>query len=77
MKLQPIETAPKDGTHILLYGLHDSDVGIYEDAGGNYMVGFCEGWYIDTYSQEDEYQNITGWPSYPTHWMPLPHLTGE
>lgn len=57
---QPIETAPKDGTSIIVYcrfgGRHDYAV----------VIRRREEWMVDT---ED------GWLSidfYPTHWMTLP-----
>ena len=61
--IKPIESAPTDGTHILLYGEHwdDTDernVGWCE----GYMDG-CHGWY-----------HIASLPSYPTHWMELPEV---
>ena len=62
---QPIETAPKDGTWILvykpfnLYGFDDSE------------------WYVDKYIVRwaDECWNISmdDIVVYPTHWMPLPN----
>ena len=63
---QPIETAPKDGTWILvykpfkLYGFNDSK------------------WFVDKYivRWDDECWNISmtfeDKVIYPTHWMPLP-----
>ena len=58
-KWQPIETAPKDGTWILLYDEQDViEVGWWESfdcPGGGAMIGWC----VD---------RVT----HPTHWMPLP-----
>jgi hypothetical protein len=61
---RPIETAPKDGTWILvykpfnLYGFDDSE------------------WYVDKYIVRwaDECWNISmeDKVAYPTHWMPMP-----
>lgn len=65
---QPIETAPKDGTWIIL--------GYYPD----YMEGEQQGnhsqiaWWNDTrqlWCNNDKFLNATGIFS-PTHWMPLP-----
>lgn len=57
---QPIETAPKDGTPILmrLEGFEWPDVGAWFDAGRN---GHDYGWW----------QSHT-MPVRPTHWQPLP-----
>lgn len=81
---QPIETAPKDGTNILVF---------YTKA----SVDFCHiaWWDNGEFYKEQGYQNIedaTGWWSYikdsfsshklngydaPTHWMPLPQPPKE
>lgn len=58
---QPIETAPKDGTHILLY--------VKLDEPREKEVGIDVGFYV-THRNDD----FLAW-SYvarPTHWMPLP-----
>ena len=69
MKLQPIETAPKDGTHILLYGELEDDFGVVNDdeTETTPIKAFLEGYY----------GSISGWyhmgsfRAHPTHWMPL------
>lgn len=54
---QPIETAPKDGSHILLTDGISCEVCFY--------CGYWQGSYYDGYGFE--YNNDP-----PTHWMPLP-----
>lgn len=55
---QPIETAPKDGSQILLYGRVDSDRAFRH-------IGFwSERW--------NDWLDMTMSFSVPTHWMPLP-----
>jgi hypothetical protein len=69
---QPIETAPKDGTHILAWSRYDEPhiVG-WSGAGagrGRWLSYGCDGPAIS--SQSDfgtDYQE-----SMPTHWQPLP-----
>ena len=57
-KWKPIETAPKDGTIVLLYeprepiDSHTIEVGAFN----------CEDWYCLMFT----------YTIYPTHWMPLP-----
>ena len=77
MTWQPIETAPKDGTHILVYGPsagYDEDapplgfsVAHWYDDGVNELGwrGIVAGDNIDSYSDLDE-------DTQPTHWQPLP-----
>jgi hypothetical protein len=56
---QPIETAPKDGTRILIFGAR-------ECYGGDYIsLAYWDHWWRGDYDE----------PVYvdePTHWMPLP-----
>lgn len=67
MKWQPIETAPKDGSEVLIYG----------DLGGRVKVCWWNGahwqWEYDndvTYGQAIQSE-------YATHWMPLPAPPAE
>lgn len=57
---QPLETAPKDGTHVLMYRAD----------------GFSEAWWKKEPGLMGVYWGGKGWwyPSHslPTHWMPLP-----
>jgi hypothetical protein len=64
---QPIETAPKDGTFVLVSG----------DSGYVSTPRYVEvGRFIPAY--RDYFVDISGdsftdaWPEHPTHWMPLP-----
>jgi hypothetical protein len=57
MEWQPIETAPRDGTFILVYEPS-------EKPKWSVMVDF----YIDA----PEADKCCGWLGNPTHWMPLP-----
>lgn len=60
----PIETAPKDGTRVLLYVVHPGDE--YAIA-----VGDPDGWrYIETGYWEGVWEHEHA--GAPTHWMPLP-----
>ena len=54
----PIETAPKDGTWLL----------IYESIGVNTKWSACD---IAHWS-DDQWANGGDYPVRPTHWMPLP-----
>ena len=61
---QPIETAPKDGTLVLLYAQGTLASGVYE-AGDWY---FWEGEIVDCEGRLNHWIKGFG----PTHWMPLP-----
>lgn len=58
MDWQPIETAPKDGTVILIGAHLGIDIGLWAD--------WLNGWI-------DEAQSGYHDPNWPTHWMPLPN----
>lgn len=66
-----MDTAPKDGTRVLLYGLSGYDIGKWQNAipeeleSGVRVVEGCEaGWWGAESYWPDEDQ--------PSHWMPLP-----
>jgi hypothetical protein len=62
---QPIETAPKDGTRILLGYYYFQDEG-----GGSQLVAF---WHQTHRMWCSTYQLfVDDSPFAPTHWMPLP-----
>lgn len=61
---QPIETAPKDGTRVLLFTTH-----IPNDYYNESFIGVQIGrWDCGHMSDGWEFENI----GEPTHWMPLP-----
>ena len=60
-KWLPIETAPKDGTRVLLHHPHATDETVTAGAWGN--------WDRDTVCWITDFGE--GWLN-PTHWMPLP-----
>ena len=56
---KPIETAPKDGTEVLVWGYGQMSVAKFiSGVHGEWKVYTSDGWY--------------GYDSFPTHWMPLP-----
>ena len=65
---QPIDTAPKDGTHILACALDDPDMSIVSWRRGSW-IGRVDG-FAAIESQSDFHTDYF----YPfvTHWMPLP-----
>lgn len=58
MEWQPIETAPKDGTEVLLCGPLRDGSGHYRDVSRFYMIRWPVEWMANCLP--------------PTHWMPLP-----
>lgn len=59
---QLIETAPKDGTRVLLVDVSDPS----DDA-------VCTGWWMEGYWRDYGDIGCNGQDEYePTHWMPLP-----
>ena len=62
---QPIETAPRDGTFVLLFGPDGIDMGKYEPWAADYGSGWER-------FRTAEYDNDGVMITHPTHWMPLP-----
>lgn len=70
---QPIETAPRDGTCVLLYFPDgcwriegNIGVGFYSDNAEDVEFGYR--WF----KGEADSNAMTDFGEYPTHWMPLP-----
>jgi hypothetical protein len=63
---RPIETAPKDGSAVLVYF---PDIGVCEVLWSTQVFedGF---WSVSDNKFED--RPLRGWSTEPTHWMPLP-----
>lgn len=73
---QPIETAPKDGTQILVWEAGDVSVVAWE------RIKNCNGWQcFGDGRRAVEYMSDFGTDyleaGWPTHWMPLPPAPGE
>jgi hypothetical protein len=63
---QPISTAPKDGTQILVYF---PQIGVWQVLWSREV--FNDGfWCVSDNKFED--RPLRGWSDEPTHWMPLP-----
>ncbi len=80
MEWQPIETAPKDGTKVLVYVRGDS---LYPTAASYKSAAYFEKEYGDPDYMEEGWYWAFGYPSdfheeviEPTHWMPLPPPPG-
>ncbi len=67
MKWQPIDTAPKDGTDIL----------VYNDDGNIYQAAFNVGKWRFASADQHGCGCCGGDAEFPTHWTPLPKLPGE
>jgi len=63
---QPIETAPKDGTHILV--VSETGISVCKYSCGNWN-GLIDG---DTICYQEEQDDWYYDVYKPTHWMPLP-----
>jgi hypothetical protein len=69
MTWQPIETAPKDGTVVIVRGFYDAD--------GEVSMKAAAAQYDKRWMRDNNGYGYTV-SCYPTHWMPLPELpTGE
>jgi len=66
---QPIETAPKDGTRIILTDGEEMEICSW---GSPYPVDFPEkkAW---IFGRGDDYSNYNQF-FFPTHWMPCPEI---
>lgn len=60
---QPIETAPKDGTEILLFDPDNSD---------DHNGGVAQGYFSMKDGGRNEWVSMVFKTCKPTHWMPLP-----
>lgn len=71
MEWKPIETAPKDGTKILIWGYFQNPMMTFlqwDELGAPEVSYFCNGkWNGPCAGAHDEYIVYQ-----PTHWMPLP-----
>ena len=68
MEWQPIETAPKDGTRVLIYDGVAIKSGMFVQWFHYFLQEKQEGWgtnWDNEFQAPDEVM-------YPTHWMPLP-----
>jgi hypothetical protein len=61
---QPIETAPKDGTKVLIGAF-------YASGAWNVEVG-----YYDMHRAKNPWRPFVGQSTQPTHWMPVPNAPG-
>ena len=69
MNWQPIETAPKDGTQILLC---QENWGPWVGWWGTHDGGRDDWWFLDPSVDSRDKLNCWLLTSGPTHWMPLP-----
>ena len=75
---QPIETAPKDGSTILIYGDNEVSVVFWEvrrTLGAWRCTGYGDLAFEDDGSPYSPPSRLI--PQNPTHWMPLPVPPGE
>jgi hypothetical protein len=66
---QPIETAPRDGTRVDLWGINR----LRYDRRGERIVNVAWGFVTDWMgTKREDWQHGRGEDFEPTHWMPLP-----
>jgi Protein of unknown function (DUF551) len=73
MKWQPIETAPKDGTEILVFGILRREV---RPDNAALTIGKCL-WEENRWNCPDTDDYYGTWYENVTHWRPLPPLPIE
>lgn len=69
---QPIKTAPKDGTHILVYA--DAKSAPFK---GHFCGITSVHWYCDRWCMGKTKEDYLELAIQPTHWQPLPKPPGE
>lgn len=72
MTWQPIDTAPKDGTIVLVYGLWAGEIGGKDKTPGRYIANW-----VPSSDYQGYHWLVDGTDAYAawvkaTHWMPLP-----
>jgi hypothetical protein len=73
-KWQPIETAPRDGSKVILWDSHEGVCcARYED----YAAGWRAFWGTENYIRDGSTYDFALIASHPTHWMPLPEPPGD
>lgn len=73
---QPVESAPKDETSVLLWGSLDADWGMFPESPDAFSgspemcIGYWagKGWHVPNHGGPGDYEQ---WCK-ATHWMPLP-----
>lgn len=74
MNWEPIETAPKDGTRILICGGTRTDSGDFCDGSYPFAGQTIAHWDHDGWNGGHSEGYNENWWHKPTHWMPLPPL---
>lgn len=73
MDWQPIETAPKDGTYVLIADEHHVTIGRYHRDVGRTLIGADQPYWEDyDHSFWDRYEKDGDDWFQPTKWAPLP-----
>ena len=75
---QPIETAPKDGTHVMLSRGDRVTLGNWESVISTSPEYHANGTYLGQFEDGNSWEGWMSWDggfceeTPPTHWMPLP-----